>query len=311
MARYKKYQHNYRDDVIVKDKQGIKLGKGTFICSGMSITLLNKVFIQILYIVNAMYGKILLEKNYCSDSEVDLPRALGSKTMFIDLKVSFVCYNAVVHTWVYNKKKDVFEWKLDRMQLVRHGMEKGIGKSQKDKGEEDKGGTGCQGDKNESEKRDQVNEGEIGGSDKIDDHEPISKYEEMRQKNIERNKEILEEIKKVRIFKIDLLLVFLIDCTLNSYNMSFSQGNLSLNNDGQLVCSKDLPSYLKLFPTSHTKKSSSVCPYMCIKLFKSLAHTFRKLRVHPKNKPQMSIPVRSPIKYVCTYILPCLWYELL
>jgi len=80
---------------------------------------------------------------------------------------------------------------------VHHQIEKGIGKSISSQE-----GKGCQVDENEMEKGDQVIEGDISESksksDKVDDHEPISKYEEMRQKNIQRNKEILEEINKVR-----------------------------------------------------------------------------------------------------------------
>jgi len=57
---YKICKHNYSDDVIVKDKNGVTLGKGTFVCGGMSITLvlLNKV-VKMLHI----YSKCYIWKN--------------------------------------------------------------------------------------------------------------------------------------------------------------------------------------------------------------------------------------------------------
>ena len=47
----------------------------------------------ILCLVNAMYGKVLLVKNACK-ADVDLPKAVNSKTVFTELKVQFLLIDA-------------------------------------------------------------------------------------------------------------------------------------------------------------------------------------------------------------------------
>ena len=74
-------------------------------------------------------------------------------------------------------------------------MEKGIDKSSSSQERK-----GCQVDENEMEKGDQVIEGDISESksksDKVDDHEPISKYEEMRQKTSKKTKRSWKKLRR-------------------------------------------------------------------------------------------------------------------
>jgi len=75
-----------RDNVIVKNKKGGEVGKGTFICTG-TVSMILIMLLLLSYTVNDIYGKVLLEKNYCKDQDIELPTALGLKTLFKELKV--------------------------------------------------------------------------------------------------------------------------------------------------------------------------------------------------------------------------------
>lgn len=77
----------HSQNVLIRDKDRNELGIGSFVCKGTYM----HYYYQITYtcnfcVVNIMYGKVLLIKNTCK-TDIDLPKAVNSKTVFKELKV--------------------------------------------------------------------------------------------------------------------------------------------------------------------------------------------------------------------------------